>query len=157
VEKIRAPLALAVAQLQKRFPDVLEYESRGSADLVVNVSLMGARFGDVDVATLEPINEKIVIGDFSGTGVTDRSAGSIAAMKRLRVLGLMHTKITDATLQALGGLDQLESLNVFGTDVTPAALGVVVRLPKLQHLYVGDTKIPANVPVSEALRGKLTF
>jgi uncharacterized membrane protein len=157
VENVRAPLAAAVAQLQKRFPDVLEYESRGSADLVVNVSLMGARFGDADVATLQPISEKIVVADFSGTGVTDRSAGSIAAMKRLRVLRLMHTKITDATLQALGGLDQLESLNVFGTEVTPAALGVGGRLPKLQHLYVGETKILADVPVPEALRGKLTF
>jgi uncharacterized membrane protein len=157
VEKIRAPLAPAVTQLQKRFPDVLEYESRGSADLVVNVSLMGARFGDADVATLQPISEEIVIADFSGTGVTDRSAGSIAAMKRLRVLRLMHTKITDATVQALSGLDQLESLNVFGTEVTPAVLGVVGRLPKLQHLYVGETKIPAKVPVPEALAGKLTF
>jgi hypothetical protein len=78
-------------------------------------------------------------------------------MKRLRVLRLMRTKITDATMQALGGLNQLESLNVFGTAVTPAALGVVARLPKLRHLYAGETKIPADVPVSEAVRGKLTF
>ncbi|OLE59906.1 MAG: hypothetical protein AUG74_16535, partial [Bacteroidetes bacterium 13_1_20CM_4_60_6] len=134
VEKRRAPLAPAVAQLQKRFPGVLEYESRGSVDLVLNVSLMGARFGDEDLAALKPIIEQIVIADFSGTALTDRSAGSIAAMKRLRVLRLMRTKITDATLQALGGLDHLESLNVFGTAVTPAALGVVVRLPKLRHL-----------------------
>lgn len=69
----------------------------------------------------------------------------------------MRTKITDATMQALGGLNQLESLNVFGTAVTPAALGVVVRLPRLRHLYAGETKIQANVPVSEAVRGKLTF
>jgi uncharacterized membrane protein len=157
VAKRRAPLAPAVAQLQKRFPDVLEYESRGSVDLVLNVSLMGARFGDEDVGALQPISEHIVIADFSGTAVTDRSAGAIAAMKRLRVLRLMRTKITDATMQALGGLDQLESLNVFGTAVTPAALGAVVRLPKLQHLYAGETKIPSNVAVSEAVRGKLTF
>jgi hypothetical protein len=89
---------------------------------VVNVSLLGARFGDDDLAALKRINS---------TAVTDRSAGSIAAMKRLHVLRLMHTKITDVTVQSLGGLDQLESLNVFGTAVTPAALGVVVRLPKL--------------------------
>ena len=141
-----------VAQLQKRFPDVLEYESRGSAELVVNVSLMGAKFGDEDMAALKPLAEQIVIADFSGTAVTDRSAASIAAMKRLRVLRLMRTKITDATMQALGGLDQLESLNVFGTAVTPAALQVAAHLPKLRHLYAGETKIPADVQVSEALR-----
>jgi uncharacterized membrane protein len=157
VAKLRAPLAPGVAQLQKRFPDVLEYESRGSVNLVINVSLMGARFGDEDLAALKPISAQIVIADFSGTAVTDRSAGSIVAMKRLRVLRLMRTKITDATMQALGGLDQLESLNVFGTAVTPAALGAVLRLPKLQHLYAGETKIPPDVPVSEAVRGKLTF
>jgi uncharacterized membrane protein len=157
VEKRRAPLAPAVAQLQKRFPDALEYESRGSVDLVLNLSLVGARFGDEDLAALKPISGQIVIADFSGTALTDRSAGSIAAMKRLRVLRLMRTKITDATMQSLGGLDQLESLNVFGTAVTPAALGVVVRLPKLRHLYAGETNIPADVAVSEAVRGKLTF
>ena len=39
VTQLRAPLAPEVAQLKQRFPDVLDYESRGSADLVVNVSL----------------------------------------------------------------------------------------------------------------------
>jgi hypothetical protein len=154
---VRAPLASTVAQLQKRFPDVLQYESRGSADLVVNVSLLGAKFGDEEMAALKPLAEQIVIADFSGTAVTDRSAASIAAMKRLRALRLMRTQITDATLLTLGGLNQLESLNVFGTTVTPVALQVAAGLPKLQHLYAGETKIPADFQVSEAVRRKLLF
>jgi Planctomycete cytochrome C len=153
----RAPLAPEVAQLQKRFPDVLQYESRGSAGLVVNVSLMGAKFGDEELAALRPIDERIVIADFSGTAMTDRSAASLAAMKNLRVLRLMRTKITDTTMQALGGLNQLESLSVFGTAVTPAALQVLAHLPKLQHLYAGETKVPPDVQVSEGVRGKLSF
>jgi hypothetical protein len=157
VAKMRAPLAPMVAQLQKRFPDVLEYESRGSADLVLNVSLMGTEFGDEDVAALKPLAEQIVIADFSGTAITDRSADSLGAMKRLRVLRLMRTRITDTTLRTLAGLDQLESLNVFGTAVTPLAVLVAARLPKLQHLYAGETKIPADVQVSEAVRRKLLF
>jgi len=157
VEKRRAPLASAVAQLQKRFPDVLEYESRGSADLVVNVSLMGAKFGDKDMAALKPLAEQIVVADFSDTAITDGSAAFIAVMKRLRVLRLMHTQVTDTTLHMLGDLNQLESLNVFGTAVTPGALEVAARWPKLQHLYTGETKIPADVQVSEAVRGKLVF
>jgi hypothetical protein len=155
--KLRAPLAAAVAQLHKRFPDVLDYESRGSADLVVNVSLMGTKFGDDDLAALKPLEGQIVVADFSGTAITDRSAASIAAMKRLRVLRLMRTKITDTAMEALGGLDQLESLNVFGTAVTPAALQVVAHLPKLQHLYAGQTKIPADLQVSEAVKSKVSF
>jgi hypothetical protein len=157
VAKQRAPLASTVAELQKRFPDVLEYESRGSANLVVNVSLIGDKFGDQELAALKPLDEQIVMADFSGTAVTDRSAASIAAMKRLRVLRLMRTQITDATMQALGGLDQLESLNVFGTAVSPAALQVAAHLPKLRYLYAGETKIPADVQVSEAVRRKLLF
>jgi len=158
VAKLRAPLAATVAQLQKRFPDVLGYESRGSADLVVNVSLMGAKFGDEDLAALKPLDEEIVVADFSGTAITDRSAAAaIAAMKRLRVLRLMRTEITDATMQALGGLDQLQSLNVFGTAVTPAALQVASHWPNLQHFYAGETKIPPDVQAAEAVRGKLSF
>jgi hypothetical protein len=157
VEKVRAPFAAVVAQLQKRLPNALDYESRGSADLVLNVSLMGSNFGDEDMTALAPVAEQIVMADFSGTAITDRSADSIAAMKRLRVLRLMHTQITDATVQALSGLNQLQSLNVFGTGVTPAALQVAATLPKLQHLYAGQTRIPADVQVSEAVRRKLLF
>jgi uncharacterized membrane protein len=157
VVKMRAPLAPTVAQLQKRFPNVLDYESRGSADLVLNVSLMGSEFGDEDMTALAPLAEQIVMADLSDTAVTDRSAASIAGMKRLRVLRLMRTQITDATVQRLGGLNQLESLNLFGTAVTPAALQVAATLPKLQHLYAGETRIPADVQVSEAVRRKLLF
>jgi hypothetical protein len=157
VAKARASLAPTVVQIQKRFPNVLDYESRGSADLVLNVSLLGAGFGDEDMAGLKPLAEQIVMADFSGTAITDRSAASIAAMKRLRVLRLMHTQITDTTVQALSGLNQLQSLNLFGTGVTPISLQVTARLPKLQHLYAGQTRIPADVQVSEAVRRKLLF
>jgi hypothetical protein len=109
------------------------------------------------MAALKPFAEQIVIADFSGTAVTDRSAASIAVMKRLRALRLMNTRITDTTVQALSGLNQLESLNVFGTGVTPASLQALSRLPKLQHFYAGETRIPANIQVSEAVRGKLLF
>jgi mono/diheme cytochrome c family protein len=157
VTKLRAPLAPVVAQLKKRFPNVLNYESRSSANLVINASLLGARFGDKDVAALKPLGRQIAIADLSGTAVTDRSAASFAAMTNAREIRLMHTKITDKTVLALGGLDHLESLNLFGTAVTPACLTVVAHLPNLRHLYVGASKIPADVPVSEAVKGKLLF
>lgn len=159
VAKQRAPLAATVAELQARFPDVLQYESRSSANIVVNTSLLGARFGDEDLAQLKPLYGQIVVADFSGTAITDRSAVAIAAMKQVRVLRLMHTKITDATIGNLAqaGLDQLQSLNVFGTAVSPAVLQVLARLPTLRNLYVGETKIPPNLPVPEAIKGKLSF
>ena len=53
----RAPLAPVVAQLKKRFPNVLDYESRSSANLVIDASLIGAKFGDEDVAALKPLGD----------------------------------------------------------------------------------------------------
>lgn len=78
-------------------------------------------------------------------------------MKHARVLRLMNTKITNTTVLELGDMDQLQSLDVFGTAVTPACLKVVEHLPKLRHFYVGETKIPVDVPVSEAVKSKLLF
>ncbi len=157
VTKLRAGIAPAVTQLQKRYPNILEYESRGSANLYLNASLLGAKFGDSDLAALVPLAEHITVADFSRTAITDGSASSIADMKRLRVLRLMHTGITDTTVQGLGSLDQLEALNVFDTRVTPAALPAIARLPRLAHCYVGQTAIPNGLVLPQALTGKIVF
>ena len=157
VTKLRAGIAPSVEKIKKQFPNILEYESRGSANLYLNASLLGTRFGDNDLAALVPLAEHITVADFSRTAITDRSATAIAAMKRLRVLRLMHTQITDATVQGLGSLDQLEALNVFDTRVTPAALPGIARLPKLAHCYAGQTAIPSGIAVPQPLAGKLVF
>jgi len=155
--KQRAGLAPIVAQLQQRFPAALDYESRGSADLVVNASLLGSKFGDNDLAALAPLSEHIVIADFSSTAITDSSSSAIGAMTRLRSLRLMHTKITDATVQALAPLSQLESLNLFDTPVTPAALTAIGHLPKLRHLYARETKIFPDALMSKDIKEKIIF
>lgn len=157
VTRRRAEIAPSVAQLQKRFPDILDYESRGSANLHLNASMMGPKFGDSDLAALAPLTEHITLADFSRTAITDRSVTRIAAMKRLRVLRLTNTAITDATIEGLGTLDQLESLNVFGTRVTSAALPTVARLPKLAQFYVGQTAVPAGASIPPTLTGKVIF
>ena len=157
VTKLRAGVAATVAQLQKRFPNILDYESRGSAHLLLNASILGPKFGDKDLAALAPLAEHITVADFSHTAITDGSAGAIAAMKRLRVLRLMHTRISDTTVLGLDNLDQLESLSVFGTPVTAAALPAIARLPKLAHCYAGQTAIPTGISVPQGLIGKLVF
>jgi porphobilinogen deaminase len=146
-----------VAQLKQRFPDLLDYESRGSANLVVDASALGTKFGDDDLAAIKSLSDQIVIVDLSGTAVTDRSAPFLAAMKRARVLRFTNTKITDATVLALAGLDRLESLDLYGTAVTPACLKVAQSLPKLRHLYAGATKIPADAALPDDLKDKLVF
>src|SRR6202790_5025437 len=102
VTKQRAGIASSVTQLQKQYPNILEYESRGSANLILNASILGPKFGDHDLEALAPLAEHITVADFSSTAITDRSATAIAAMKRLRVLRLMHSGITDNTVKGLG-------------------------------------------------------
>src|SRR5579864_9660627 len=89
VTKGRAGIAPAVAQLQKRFPNILDYESRGSADLRLNASILGSNFGDRELEAFAPVADHIIVADLSRTSITDHSAASIAAMKRLRVLRIM--------------------------------------------------------------------
>jgi len=157
VAKLRSAIAPAVAQLQKQFPNLLDYDSRGSADLRLNASILGSKFGDRDLEAFAPIAEHIIVADLSGTAITDHSAAVIAAMKRLRVLRLMDTRLTDATLLRLETLNQLESLNVFGTSITPAVLPAIAKLPKLSHFYAGQTGIQPGKSLPENLVGKLVF
>jgi len=157
VAKLRAAIAPAVAQLQKKFPNVLEFDSRASGDLRLNASILGSKFGDRDLEAFASVAEHITVADLSRTAVTDHSAAAIAAMKRLRVLRLTDTHVTDATLLHLDNLNQLESLNVFGTMVTPTVLPSIAKLPKLSHFYAGQTGIRAGRSIPEGLITKLVF
>ena len=157
VAKQRADVVPVLQQLQQRLPNVVDYQSRSSADVVVNASWMGLKFGDEQLAALLPLSERIVMADLSSTAITDRSADMIAKMKRLRSLRLMHTKITDTTVQALGPLEQLESVSIFDTPVTQAALSSLIHLPKLRRIYAGGTKISAEGPIPREITDKLVF
>jgi len=157
VAKLRSAIAPVVSQLQKQFPDILDYDSRSSADLRLNASTLGSKFGDRDLEAFAPIAEHIVVADLSRTTISDHSAAVIATMKRLRVLRLMDTRLTNATLLRLESLNQLESLDVYATPITPRVLPTIAKLPKLSHFYVGRTGIQPGKSVPEDLVGKLVF
>jgi uncharacterized membrane protein len=157
VAKARERIAAVTAQLQKKFPNIIDYESRESADLVLNASLLGAKFGDADLEAFAPVADYITVADFSRTALTDHAAPSIAAMKHLRVLRFAQTTISDATVKALSGLDHLQSLNVYGTGVTVAALPLLEKLPKLEHIYAGQTAIQSGVSIPQGLTSKLVL
>ena len=157
VARERAAVASILSRVQLRLPNIVQYESRTSADLVVNAAWRGAKFGDEELAELAALGPSIVAADFSGTAITDRSAGVIAAMKRLRHLRLAHTAITDRTIESLGSLDELESLSVFDTRVTESSLPVFARLAKLRKVYAGGTQIPQGIAAPSPVRDKLVF
>ena len=86
---VRAPVASALQALQERFPGVIAYESRGSARLELDASLLGHSFGDQELAAFAPLRDFIVRADVSGTAIGEPSADAIGAMKNLRVLRMM--------------------------------------------------------------------
>lgn len=155
IAKAREAIAPAVAKLQSRFPDILNYESRDSSFLVLNASLLGTKFGDANLQAFAPVAAYIGAADFSRTAITDRSGAAIGAMVHLQSLRLAETKVTDATLRALGGLSELKSLNVYGTGVTAGSLAILEKLPKLERLYAGQTRIKAGASLPPSLSGKL--
>jgi hypothetical protein len=122
VARRRVALSSTVRQLQTRFPSVVAYESRGSADIQIDAALLGVSFGDSDLAALAPLHDRIVWADLSGTSVSDASASVVGAMSHLRVLRLMNTRVTDKMMQALMSLHALQSLTVMGAPVTQKSL-----------------------------------
>lgn len=157
VARQRNALAGAVSQLQQRFPYLLDYESRSSADLVIHASPWGAKFGDNELSEFAPVRERIVAADLSNTAITDRSASSIASMRHLRKLSLMNDGVTDTTVEAFRSLSELESLNLFHTSVSAAALSAIAGLPRLQRVYVHQTKISSDAPIPVLLKDKVSF
>ena len=157
VARGRTAVAPILSRVQLHLPNIVEYESRTSADLVVNASWRGSKFGDDELAELVALSPSIVAADFSGTAITDRSARVIAAMKKLRHLRLAHTAITDNAIEGLGTLDQLESLSIFDTRVTESSLLVLTRLAKLRKVYAGGTRIPHDAALPLQVREKLVF
>jgi hypothetical protein len=153
----RSEIASALASLQQRFPNVVDYESRGSADLVLNTSLLGSGFKDNDLEAFAPVAAYIVIADFSRTGITDASAPFMADMKRLRVLRLNHTRVSDGTVQSLARLDQLSSLSIFDAAVTPAASPILEAMHSLRICYAGQTALATRHPVPHGITAKLVF
>lgn len=118
VARERAQLAAIVSELQARFPGVVAYQSRSSADLEVNASLLGDAFDDAALAAIDPLRDRIVRADLSGTSISDASAPALANWKRVQTLRLANTAVTDATVHALAELDALRTLTVIGTSIT---------------------------------------
>ena len=122
VERARAPLAADVRATQARFPGVVAYVARDSADLDVDAALLGHAFGDKDLAALLPLHKRIVRLDLSNTDVSDSSAELLASMSQLRVLRLVNTRITNITLEALTKSTNLRVLAIGGTQAAGEAI-----------------------------------
>jgi hypothetical protein len=150
VKTARAPLAAKVAELQKKFPGGLSYESRTSPALHFTAVAFGRDFGDRELALLVPLGAQLVSLDLSGTGVTDASAGVWMSFGALRTLRASFTEIGDATVVSLQNLPKLESLALHATKVTAASTDAFAKFPALRALRIGETPAAALPPEAAA-------
>lgn len=153
VAKLRAPLAAKVAELQRRFPGALNYESRSSAALHFTAAGFGSAFGDAEWAQLAPVADALVVVDVSRTGVTDAVADVLARCKQLRVFRGGFTALGDATGRALASLPALEVIALPETQVSEASVAGWTKLRALRALRIADTAAAraaqdANLPVA---------
>lgn len=111
------------------------------------------KFGDKELALLDPIAAHVVWVDLARSQVTDAGAATLAKMANIERLHLENTKITDAGIAKLGALTKLEYLNLYGTKTTDAGiskLGTAKGLKKLFAWQTGVTKAGAT-----ALEGQI--
>jgi mono/diheme cytochrome c family protein len=118
----RMSLAAEVERLSRRYPGLLNYQSRNSADLELDASSRGAAFGDADLQAFAPLTSRLVRVDLSGTAITDASAPVLAGMPALKGLRLANTKTGDKMLAALVSLKALKSVTVDGTHAQQSSL-----------------------------------
>lgn len=147
VEEARKKGAAILRKLKEDYPGVVGYESRQSADLHLNATVMGSRFGDDDLERFSSLAGNIVWLDLTGTGISDRSARTLAKMTRLRTLRLGETDIGDETVAALADLGNLESLSLYRTRVTADSWEILEQLSSLENLYTNETALEESQPV----------
>ncbi|HEY1083687.1 MAG TPA: c-type cytochrome domain-containing protein [Prosthecobacter sp.] len=129
------------------------------------------KFGDKELALLEPVAAHVVWVDLARSKVTDASADILAKMPALERLHLENTKVTDAGLAKLAVLQKLEYLNLYNTKITDAGIAKLAGAKGLKKLFVWQTgvthagakalegQVPGlkvNVGLSEAEIAKLT-
>lgn len=153
VERNRAPLAAKVAQLQRRFPGALSYESRSSATLRFTAAGLGRDFGDTELAELAAVGDAVDLLDISGTAVTEKAAEVLGRFPNVRVLRMGFTAVGDAVARAIGRLERVEVVVLTETGVTEGGWAEVAKAKGLKKFHVGVARAEearrAGLPVVE--------
>lgn len=109
--------------------------------LKINVMNAAKEFGDLQLALLEPVAERIVWLDLAKSQVTDAGMKSVGKMRNLEQLHLENTAVGDAGVAELSKLVNLEYLNLYGTGVTSGVFKSLSKLKSLRKLYLWETKV----------------
>jgi hypothetical protein len=99
------------------------------------------KFGDKELALIEPIAAHVVWVDLARSQVTDAGAATLAKLANLERLHLENTKVTDAGIAKLGALAKLEYLNLYGTKTTDAGIAKLAPAKGLKKLFAWQTGV----------------
>lgn len=110
----------------------------------VNASLIGASFGDADLALLQDLAPVLVWLNLSRTAVTDAGMEQVAKLTQLRRLGLANTAVGDSGVAKLAPLAKLEVINLYGSKLGDAGLVSAAALPALKKVYAFSTAATAD-------------
>lgn len=120
-----------------------------TSDTEVNLSVLGSRATDDDLALLAGLEPHLTWLRLARTSVTDSGVGKLAGFTRLVRLDLGQTAVGDDAVQALSTLRELEVLNLHSTQVTEAGVERLTTLPKLTRVYLW------NAPIDSAAAARL--
>lgn len=122
---------------------------------VLRLSVINAtdKFGDKELALLEPIAKHVVWVDLARSQVTDAAAATLAKMTALERLHLENTKLSDAGIAQLASLQKLEYLNLYGTKTTDAGIAKLAAAKGLKKLFAWQTGV--TQAGAKALEGQL--
>jgi hypothetical protein len=117
---------------------------------VVNAA---AKFGDKELALLDPIAKHVLWVDLARSQVTDAAAGTLAKMVNLERLHLENTKAGDGIAAVLGKLPNLEYVNFYGTALTDKGLSTLATAKALRRVFAWQSKVTRDA--AKALMAKL--
>lgn len=109
--------------------------------LSVDFRLTSEDTTDVEVASVDSVQENVAQLNLSKTRITDDALTSIGNFPRLVHLDLHRTEITDTGLSHLKNLKHLRYLNLYGTKVTNAGLKSLGKMKSLRSVFLWDSDV----------------
>ncbi|MGB0991016.1 MAG: c-type cytochrome domain-containing protein [Akkermansiaceae bacterium] len=151
METKRKELAIALKEINGKFPGSLNYVSQQNSDLSFSSVSFRKKFNDESLKVLEAASADLTELDLSGSAISDKGLTLLEKCSNLRSLKLNQTKITDAALAAVSKVNTLEVLNLHSTAVTDAGLSNLHKLSALKRVYLWNSKVtPAAAKALEA-------
>lgn len=135
IEQTRSEYAAQVISLQEKYPYLLAYIARTSANLQLSANNQKT-FSDRQLADFIPVADQISQLDLSNTAITAKAISSILQMTNLEKLNLRQTQLSSTEINRLVQLKKLKVL------ILPKIGGIEETISTLKNSGVKVTLVP---------------